>query len=332
MKKLIPKYIAVDLTYNCQLKCNFCFLKNNLSLPKETLNIEEWIKIIKILSNDIKKFYITGGEPFLYDNINLLIKSIKSYKHYILLTTNLTVPINNNVYSIENVDELIISVHKKYEDFLEWLGEKKRKIFLENLKIVKKNSRNISIWITINQDNYSQLNEIYTSIIKNINPNNIAINHLEYISQSEISQTNDILNKKNFEINIKPSESNIKNINIKRLKYEINKIKSNSLFSRYNTKFYPDIDDEKINIWYTPQIRLKRKCMSLINSLWISSKGEIISCQPLSIKIDKLNTNLKIEEIYNSRRYNQLRYIFMKNNWMLPACNRCGRAPFIKID
>jgi radical SAM protein with 4Fe4S-binding SPASM domain len=74
----------VHLTDNCNLKCAYCY-NHSYRNSKKDLSLEDWKIIIDKIEPSNKKILITGGEPFLYKDLNVLIDYIhKKYPTAIL--------------------------------------------------------------------------------------------------------------------------------------------------------------------------------------------------------------------------------------------------------
>ena len=89
----ILNYLRISVTDRCNLRCIYCMPKNGVKLKKhsEIINIEEIYFLVKSLSEiGFNKIRLTGGEPLLKKNIEVLIKNISSIKKIkdISITTN----------------------------------------------------------------------------------------------------------------------------------------------------------------------------------------------------------------------------------------------------
>ena len=78
------KYLRISITDKCNYRCSYCmpkdiFGKDHQFLRKdELLSYEEIIEIVKILKDyGLRKVRLTGGEPMLRKNIELLIRGLK---------------------------------------------------------------------------------------------------------------------------------------------------------------------------------------------------------------------------------------------------------------
>ncbi|MBN1906771.1 MAG: radical SAM protein, partial [Deltaproteobacteria bacterium] len=71
-----PQAISLEITHRCIAKCIMC---NIWRIPKEEpeLSIDEWLKFLSDdFLSDVRELDITGGEPFLLDEIDRLFSGI----------------------------------------------------------------------------------------------------------------------------------------------------------------------------------------------------------------------------------------------------------------
>lgn len=65
----------IHITFKCNLRCKYCYQKNNLNIMKEDFKLIDWEKSINILKKfSLKKAIFTGGEPFLNKDIYHILK------------------------------------------------------------------------------------------------------------------------------------------------------------------------------------------------------------------------------------------------------------------
>jgi MoaA/NifB/PqqE/SkfB family radical SAM enzyme len=81
-----PESINIYPTDRCNLKCGMCFQR--LRPQHGELPIETWFGIIDRFARFKPRIHLSGGEPFLYQDIVKLIACIKKNKLFLTITTN----------------------------------------------------------------------------------------------------------------------------------------------------------------------------------------------------------------------------------------------------
>ena len=191
------KDLRISVIDKCNFRCPYCmpkeifgeryqFLKNN-----ELLSFEEIYEITKIFAKiGVEKLRITGGEPLLRKDLNLLIKDLKSIDNIkeIALTTNgfllkkhaqslresgldrLTVSLdslNSDSYKKLNGQNLYLNKTLESIEFANHMG-------FENIKI------NTVVMKGINEDQIIKLAEFGRK-------NNLIIRYIEYMDVGNIN-------------------------------------------------------------------------------------------------------------------------------------------------
>jgi len=71
--QLSPMNLTLSVSFNCNSRCNTCNVYNQKS---HELSLEEWVKIFQSLKQTPFWVTISGGEPFLYKDIETLVGSL----------------------------------------------------------------------------------------------------------------------------------------------------------------------------------------------------------------------------------------------------------------
>lgn len=115
-KAIAPNKLAelwIYTTLSCNLRCKHCLVSAGKGL-KDELTTEEIKKIVdEATALGVKRFYITGGEPFIKEDIFELIKYITKEKHCeLIILTNATLFDDNKIAVLEKVKspKLVIQV------------------------------------------------------------------------------------------------------------------------------------------------------------------------------------------------------------------------------
>ena len=109
----VPPFLILSITSNCNLKCAGCYATMTGILckqnSKKTLDLEQWIEIIKQAKElGVFAFIIAGGEPFLVPN---LLKISEEFKDRLfLIFTNGTMLNNQDIEKLKQLRNTIIMV------------------------------------------------------------------------------------------------------------------------------------------------------------------------------------------------------------------------------
>ena len=180
------KTIAWDIWLYCNYNCKFCNTKTK-NMPTKIYDAEEIFTVWKNIYYKYGKckICVTGGEPLLYPNINLVLEKLSAI-HYIHITTNLSMNIDflsnkkinrDNIFFnvtfhpfYENVSLFVLKLLKlreyKYKLSVCYMNDRFQLLeFLNYKKFFLKNRFDISLVSSINSDkNYNILNKFIDNI------------------------------------------------------------------------------------------------------------------------------------------------------------------------
>ncbi len=170
-----PHTLTVKLTKQCNLRCKHCFFSSTpeqyeMKNQKETLFNQKIIEIVDSLG--IIKVILTGGEPFCYNSLFSLIKSLKERNIMIDIQTNsllincaeakkLSLLLNKNCDAVQvSIDGCTKSVHDGIR------GQGAFLKLIEKLKLLNSFGINVSLNYTITSRNINELPMLYNIMKK----------------------------------------------------------------------------------------------------------------------------------------------------------------------
>jgi len=164
IQKYCLKQIRLELTYECNKKCNFCY-NNNYQKDKEYFSATNFKKLLNSIKEDmITEIRFTGGEPTLHPNFLDFIKKSHEKKLKIIVNTNGTL-FKKYPESLKFIDKVIYSANDiENADFAKEIS-KKCKSFEVNTVLTKEN-------IELLDEYYKRLNIYNWNLLRNI-PSNI---------------------------------------------------------------------------------------------------------------------------------------------------------------
>lgn len=169
---LIPPFMILSITKNCNLKCAGCYAAAVGTLncgTKDQLKIDEWKKIIKE-ANEIGVFgyIIAGGEPFLYQKLLNLCQEFND-RLFIIITNGTSIK-EDDFKQLKKLRNTVVMVSLEGE---QQITNKRRgagvyEKALDTLKRLNKLGVLNGVSVTITQLNYEQWmkSELIDSLIK----------------------------------------------------------------------------------------------------------------------------------------------------------------------
>ena len=89
----IAKYLRIGVTDRCNLRCRYCMPAEGIDFAHrdDILNYEEIIRLANVFSGlGVDKVRLTGGEPFVRKDIDVLLRSLSNVFAKVHITTNAT--------------------------------------------------------------------------------------------------------------------------------------------------------------------------------------------------------------------------------------------------
>ena len=178
------KKILVELNQTCNLNCEYCFYKD-YGRKKSHLNLN---KLIKLGIEKYDVIYLTGGEPFLNQDIYNILKYLYQKQKKIIVFTNGTLLLKKSEKEIEEIlkylDKIIITLDSLESTYtLRELSEQEniKKIIDIILKICKEK---LEIKIGVNKLNILTLEETINYLTKK-GVKNLSFNLIHNIKTCE---------------------------------------------------------------------------------------------------------------------------------------------------
>ena len=160
-----PDKFYLHLTYKCNLGCTYCYNKD-IRVHNKNLEKSDWFKILDQILPFAKHIVLTGGEPFLYDDIKNIVDYISGNKPDVFIEV-----ISNCMHDFENnrfFDDIFPKLHGITFscDNLSTKNQERKHfdpdLFIKNIKYIKYTYPKlfISISSTFIKNSEGVLNEI----------------------------------------------------------------------------------------------------------------------------------------------------------------------------
>tara|TARA_A100001015_G_C14997832_1_gene716983 strand:+ start:751 stop:1671 length:921 start_codon:yes stop_codon:yes gene_type:complete len=161
------RYVYLETTNYCNLKCTFC---NREEVVDKLIHmpLEKWDRVLdKLKDHPIEEAKLMGlGEPFMHPKFSKICKMFKDYfpDSRLIVATNAQYKLNDNFKeSLNYIDLLYISIdgykdsYEKYRPPAKW---KKLINFLTNLKAVDRKNCKITCNYVVNKENIIDIKKI----------------------------------------------------------------------------------------------------------------------------------------------------------------------------
>ncbi len=342
-----PYLIHITPTNLCNLRCKMCgqwgetgnYKKKDSGLLKDTINIEEFERLIDDVSKFSPTIFITGGEPFYYKDIIRLIKYIKQKNLICWVITNGTLL---EGYADEivklGVDVLYVSIDgpERAHNEIRGIYNGYQKISSGIKKIIKakekfNKQRPLLCQVFTITDYSFQYLENVTEITKELGFEMLLIKH-PYFNNTRTGKSYETLMKKAFQCHA-PSWKGWVNDETKIDTLTIQKNISQLIAGKHKFQlaFFPSIKVSEIPQYYSTtqdtfyngsnSKNKKKRCIAPWTQTMVYPNGDIVFCND---NPDYILGNVKTErfpEIWNNKRSRIFRK-FIKSN-VLPICSRC---------
>lgn len=333
-----PLRVVFEITFRCNLSCRMCPLANwktqekdkiPAQPPREELNTEEikaFVDELKWLKT--KAIMITGGEPFLREDLIDILDYIKKKEIYCTIISNGTL-INKEIAGrLVQIGNEVISFSldgpRDIHNFIRGNGDSFSKIYkaIDTIQSSKNGSVNprINLNFTISALNQASLDTI-VDIARDLKINMINLLYLFYTSEDNLSATSRMLNMGRLKPEDQDISDEIKRIDINTLKGSIKKAQEKARRYNIGLNFRPPLNDGEIEKrFFAPEFSYCSRCFYPWFETRLDPYGNIYPC---SIDIPMGNIrNESLKDIWNNRKYRAFRKT-LKRNKLLPACSKC---------
>ncbi len=103
--------VLINLTYRCNFRCTHCLQgSKNVTFPPE-LNTEEWLRVIREISDvGMSMVFISGGEPLMRKDTLRILKETEQYALPTRLYTNASLVTKKQAELLARIEGLIVQV------------------------------------------------------------------------------------------------------------------------------------------------------------------------------------------------------------------------------
>lgn len=162
----VHNYLRISVTDHCNLKCVYCMPENGMihSLKKDVMSVDEIFSIASIFTQlGINKIRITGGEPFVRKDIDVIFNKLSELPAELAVSSN-AVLIDQYIELLKNCNVKNINISLDTLDREEFLSITKSNDLdkiLSNIILLLENDLNVKInFVVMRGVNENAVNEI----------------------------------------------------------------------------------------------------------------------------------------------------------------------------
>ena len=321
----MPMRYILELTYNCNLKCPFCYIDNE-SRQKEELLALEWINIINQIPPFTLISFVAGEVILKKDFIKIFIKACEKFRKVSLISNGLA--LNEELIEVLVKNKLLLlSVsldgygknHDLNRNFNGLWNKVTANIELFNTYRKNKNTPMLDIKTCILNNNLDDLPKLYKEAEK-LNAQFFSLTFLRKQNLRQNSKLYDTFGEE-FYLNKYPVELYFDIQHFKEVYKELESIsKKSKTILRYAPRFNPTGDMDKIEKFFNSYDKdvseLYKPCRIPMTSIYITPEGLIYPC--LSYKVADLKTT-KLKDAVNTVQFR----CFRKNLYYSGVFNAC---------
>ena len=315
-----PSIINFNITTRCNLRCEFCFNKDNIVGKPGELSLDEIRRVIKQSAKHRPGFFLTGGEPFSRKDIFEIIDTIKRYSLPVGLVTNGMFLDEEKVGRLIRLgtDVVIVSFHGTEEVHDRVVGHKGA--FQKSMAGLKLLASRMSppgpmINYIISEQSIDSLQPFLDEAMK-IDNLVIRLSHLNFLTQKEVDAQKALWAKKFPDVPL----------DILSFTYEcdterfrkVQQILDNPKYKDVFTK--PILSEQDFANWYSNDFQLGRQCVFIWRSTFINADGTVYPCQFLYVPMGNVRDQ-NLGDIWNNDLYQRFRNTIKEG--LMPGCSRC---------
>jgi len=318
--------ITLELTYRCNMNCDFCMLKNE---TRRSAARELRFPDLKALVDQVQPaglgFFITGGEPFLHPDCTELIEYIKKTRLKCGINTNgllLTPPVADRLLAA-GTDYVIISLHDADVTHKHTIREDAFKRVTSNLRYLagKKSWTSLLVNSVISPTTLDCMTDMVDSAA-DCQVDAITFQHMRFLTPKNINDLHTIWSQTGGDAPLSYNLMDQKDFDLAKIEKQVARAKERAAKRDISIFFKPNLDSKGLHTWYKGDGLIGRHCLYLYTDVRINPAGDVHGCQFIQQKMGNIREQ-PLPDIINNEKYRKFRQAFRQADTLLPACGRC---------
>lgn len=191
-----PYSLLLQVSSQCNLRCKHCFYYGDEQnyIPDKDFSCKEMLELIDFMTDEINiiNCAITGGEPFLREDIFLFLEKFKKKNVFIEIRTNATLITEHMAKQLgellnprfDNIQVSLDGATKETHDTIRGKGSFEKSINAINL--LRKNNVNVSISYTMTSVNIREVPNLY-ELCKELGCKKIILNKICVCDETQVA-------------------------------------------------------------------------------------------------------------------------------------------------
>jgi MoaA/NifB/PqqE/SkfB family radical SAM enzyme len=323
--------VTLELTYRCNVQCEFCFLKDSVLYQKrDELTLEEIGRLADQARGYGASFFLTGGEPVLRRDLPEIVAAIKA--------RGLKVGVNTNGILVDakmgarirdaGLDYAIFSLHgpREVHDCLENRKGSFDKVLanLETFAHAKGRTR-VFVNCVVARGNSDKLSTV-PDVVAHVPIDGLTFQHETFLTAREVRQHEQVWRAffRGRPLPMVFQSSGYGRRDFDAMGREIEAMQSRDAKHKWPFPifFKPGLEGEKLREWYTSDMQVKGRCLYIWTDTRVEPDGLVNACQVMPTPMGNVRAG-SLGEILNGAPYREFRAKNREAGGVFPACARC---------
>lgn len=298
-----PFVIAIELTMRCNLNCPFCYLTGR-EKKEDPLTIRDIEKILDGLESRKTVLYLTGGEPFLRDDLPEIIALIKKKGFHCSISTNgLLISEEKTPWLKEfSPDHFMISLNgfESEHDALASSGGAFKKVTGGIRYLVESGKAGqISVNTILSSMNIERLAD-FLRMVKKLGVRNVSFQHGMPTKEGSVNRL-------------------FGSIDPEMLNSAIKTVKKEARLLKMRVRFIPELKPGEVKEWYSKSYT--RRCLYPYFAARVDQAGGVYPCPRIFRPFASIKEK-SLSEIWRGNDYRNFRKKIRKTR-LSPECLNC---------